>query len=70
MVLAWYSQQLLLARRSGDQQRLEKLKAERQACVDDQHRLMEAGPEEIARIAAVCTARGKELEAGETRPEL
>ncbi|MGP3990802.1 hypothetical protein [Streptomyces sp. 3N207] len=68
-VLAWYSQQLLLARRSGDQQRLEELKARRQECVEDQHRLREAGPEEIARIAAVYTARLKELEAAEPRPE-
>lgn len=66
-VIAWYSRQMLLARRTGDQRRLEELKAERQQCVDDQHRLEEAGPEEITRIADVYTARWKELEAG-TQP--
>ncbi|PBC72371.1 hypothetical protein BX261_7307 [Streptomyces sp. 2321.6] len=68
-VIAWYSRQLLHARRSGDQQRLEELKAERQECVEDQHRLREAGPEEITRIAAVYTARLNELEASEPPPE-
>ncbi|MFL4496481.1 hypothetical protein ACJ6WD_35365 [Streptomyces sp. VTCC 41912] len=62
-VLAWYSEQLLLARRSGDQQRLEELKARRLECVEDQHRLREAGPEETARITAVYAALLKELEA-------
>jgi hypothetical protein len=68
-VIAWYSRQLLLARRSGDEQRLEELKARRQECVEDQNRLREAGPEEIARIAAVYAARLKELEASEAQPE-
>ncbi|MBO3681698.1 hypothetical protein [Streptomyces sp. NEAU-YJ-81] len=69
MVIAWYSRQLLLARRSGDQQRLEEFKARRQECVEDQHRLRDAEPEETARIAAAYTARLKELEADEPRPE-
>ncbi|MGG7568838.1 hypothetical protein [Streptomyces sirii] len=69
-VIAWYSQHLLLARRSGDEQLLEELKTRRQECVEDQHRLREAGPEEIARIAAAYTARLKELEAAEPQPEL
>ncbi|MEE6269117.1 hypothetical protein V2E29_26210 [Streptomyces diastatochromogenes] len=64
-VIAWYSRQLLLARRSGDQQRLEELKARRQDCEEDQHRLQDAGPKEITRIAAEYTARLKELEAAE-----
>ncbi|MGW7261286.1 hypothetical protein [Streptomyces sp. NPDC054834] len=68
-VIAWYSRQLLLARRSGDEQRLEELKARRQDCVEDQNRLREVGPEEIARIAAVYAARLKELEASEAQPE-
>ncbi|MEU1628292.1 hypothetical protein ABZ746_23770 [Streptomyces sp. NPDC020096] len=67
-VIAWYSRALLLARRSGDQQGLEELKAQRQACVEDQHRLKDATPEETARIAAVYTTRWKELESAE-RPE-
>ncbi|MGP4091290.1 hypothetical protein [Streptomyces sp. KR55] len=68
-VIAWYSRALLLARRSGDQQRLEELKARRQECVEDQHRLRDAGPEETSRIAADYAARLKELEATEPRPE-
>lgn len=68
-VIAWYSRVLLLARRSGDQQRLEELKAQRQTCVADQHRLQDAGPEEIARIAAEYATRLKELEAAEQRGE-
>ncbi|MFF5188747.1 hypothetical protein ACFY30_34115 [Streptomyces sp. NPDC000345] len=68
-VIAWYSRQLLLARRSGDEQRLEELKARRQECVEDQNRLRTAGPDEITRIAAVYAARLKELEASEAQPE-
>jgi hypothetical protein len=62
-VIAWYGQELLRARRSGDQQRLEELKTQRQKCVEDQIRLRDAGPEEAARIAGVYTERLKELEA-------
>ncbi|MBL1086768.1 hypothetical protein JK359_33215 [Streptomyces actinomycinicus] len=68
-VIAWYSRALLLARRAGDQQRLEELKAQRQKCVEDQHRLQDAGPEETTRIATDYAARLKELEATEPRPE-
>ncbi|MEU7222321.1 hypothetical protein [Streptomyces chrestomyceticus] len=67
-VLAWYSRRMLLARRTGDQQRLEELTAERQQGVDDQHRLEEAGPEEITRIASAYAARLRKLEAAETQP--
>ncbi|WP_382466500.1 hypothetical protein ACFIN9_40910 [Streptomyces noursei] len=67
-VIAWYSKQLLLARHSGDEQRLEQLKAQRLECVEDQRRLDEAGPQEITRIATAYTARWKELDAA-TPPE-
>ncbi len=67
-VIAWYSRQMLLARRAGDQHRLEELKSRWQQCVDDQHRLEGAGPEEITRIADVYTAHWKELEGTETQP--
>ncbi|MFI0226378.1 hypothetical protein [Streptomyces lydicus] len=56
-------------RASGDQQRLGELKAQRQECLEDQDRLRQAGPEEITRIAALYTARLKELEASEPPPE-
>ncbi|MCQ8835804.1 hypothetical protein [Streptomyces malaysiensis] len=69
MVIAWYSRQLLLARRSGDQQRLDELKTRRQECVEDQHRLRDAEPEEVGRIADVYTERLKELEASESQAE-
>ncbi|GAA3372618.1 hypothetical protein GCM10017744_104860 [Streptomyces antimycoticus] len=69
LVIAWYSRALLLARRSGDQQRLEELKMQRQKCVEDQQRLQDAGPKEIARIAAEYATRLKELEAAEPGPE-
>ncbi|MFL4908187.1 hypothetical protein ACJ6WF_34515 [Streptomyces sp. MMS24-I2-30] len=68
-VLAWYSQQRLLARRSGDHRRLEELTTQRQRCLDDQNRLHDAGPEEIARIAADYAARLKELESSEPQAE-
>lgn len=68
-VLAWYSQQMLLARRSGDQERLGELTEQRQSCVEDQDRLEDAGPEEIARIAADYAARLEELESVEPQEE-
>lgn len=68
-VLAWYSQQLLPARRSGDQQLLQELLTRRQECVKDQQRLKDAGPEETARIAADYADRLKNLEGTEPRPE-
>ncbi|MFG2290751.1 hypothetical protein ACGFOU_32315 [Streptomyces sp. NPDC048595] len=49
--------------------RVEELKAHRQECVEDQHRPGDAEPDEVTRIAAVYTARLKELEAAEPRPE-
>lgn len=68
-VIAWYSRALLLARRSGDQQRLEELKMQRQKCLEDQRRLQDVGPEETARIAAVYTTLLKELEDAEPPAE-
>ncbi|GAA0896803.1 MULTISPECIES: hypothetical protein [Streptomyces violaceusniger group] len=68
-VIAWYGRALLLARRSGDQQRLEELKAQRQKCVEEQQRLQDAGPKEIARIAAEYATRLKELESTDQRGE-
>ncbi|MFF7764152.1 hypothetical protein [Streptomyces griseorubiginosus] len=64
-VIAWYNRQLLLARRSGDQQRLEELTAQRQKPVEDQARLQDAGSEEIARIAGAYSELLAELEASE-----
>jgi hypothetical protein len=68
-VIAWYNRHLLLARRSGDQRRLEELTAQRQKCVEDQARLQDAGPEEITRIADSYTELLAELEASEPPAE-
>jgi len=68
-VIAWYSRQVILARRAGEQERLDELMAQRRKCVEDQHRLRDAGSEEIARIAAEYTARLSELEAAERQDE-
>lgn len=68
-VIAWYNRQLLLARRSRDQQRLEELTRQRQKCMEDHERLQDAGPEEIARIADFYTERLTELGAAEPPAE-
>ncbi|MGA4953777.1 hypothetical protein [Streptomyces lydicamycinicus] len=68
-VLSACNRQLLHARRSGDQRRLEELKAQQQKCVEDQVRLRDAAPEEIARIAAVYNELLNELEASEPQAE-
>ncbi|MEU5417801.1 hypothetical protein [Streptomyces sp. NPDC020667] len=68
-VAAWYTTQLLLARSSGDRQRLQELMAGRQECEKDQQRLKDAGPKEIARIAADYAERLKELEGTEPSAE-
>jgi hypothetical protein len=62
-VIAWYSQQLRRERSAArpDTERIELLKADRQAAIADQRALIEAGPEEIARITAVYEARLKDL---------
>ncbi|MEU2438291.1 hypothetical protein ABZ595_19170 [Streptomyces rubradiris] len=44
-----------------DEERMEELKAGRQAVLTDQAQLVATGPEETGRIAAVCAARLKEL---------
>jgi hypothetical protein len=58
-VLAGYSRQLLAARRSGDQQRLQEVSARMQECTEDRDRLADAGPEEIERITDLYTERLK-----------
>ncbi|MEV5982809.1 hypothetical protein [Streptomyces sp. NPDC052114] len=66
-VLAWYSRQILIERRSSapDPRRLEQLMAQRQVCGEDRDRLDEAGPQEVARLAAHYTARLQELQSTE-----
>ena len=61
-VLAAYNRQLLLARRAGDEQRLEELMRQQRKCAEDRARLDDAGPEEIARIAAAYAELFKELD--------
>ncbi|WP_432004238.1 hypothetical protein [Streptomyces sioyaensis] len=69
-VLAAYSRQLLLARRAGDQQRLEELLRQQRKCAKDRARLTpDAKPEEIARIAAEYTKLFKELDASGPQAE-
>ncbi|MEV7470864.1 hypothetical protein AB0O20_30820 [Streptomyces kronopolitis] len=68
-VLAAYNRQLLLARRAGDQQRLEELMSQQRKCVEDRARLNDAGPEEISRIAALYAELLKGLDVSEPRPE-
>ncbi|AVZ70980.1 hypothetical protein SLUN_00575 [Streptomyces lunaelactis] len=62
-VLAWYNEQILKERRAPvpDEDRLERLQAERQACAADKRALEDAGPEEVSRIAADYDARFREL---------
>ncbi|CUW33352.1 hypothetical protein [Streptomyces reticuli] len=62
-VVNWYNAQLLEERRAPvpDEQRIEELKAGRQAVLADQAQLATADPEEAERIAAVYAARLKEL---------
>ncbi|MGI5485038.1 hypothetical protein [Streptomyces lavendofoliae] len=62
-VVNWYNAQLLEERRAPvpDEQRIEELKAGRQAVLADQAQLATADPEEAERIAAAYAARLKEL---------
>ncbi|MEU7553157.1 hypothetical protein AB0B01_12545 [Streptomyces sp. NPDC044571] len=62
-VVTWYSTQIAAERRAPvpDEQRIEELKAGRQAALADQAQLATADPEEAERIAAVYAARLKEL---------
>lgn len=63
-VISWYTEQILAERRRAapDEARMERLKAERAACVADRNALREADDQEVARIAAVYAARIKELD--------
>ncbi|GAA2231167.1 hypothetical protein [Streptomyces nogalater] len=62
-VVNWYNAQITKERRAPlpDEDRIEELKAGRQAALADQAQLATAGPEEAGRIAAVYAARLKEL---------
>ncbi|MFJ3840617.1 hypothetical protein ACWGHM_37145 [Streptomyces sp. NPDC054904] len=62
-VIAFYNTRITAERRSSmpDDERIEQLKAARQAAIDDQSRLETAGPGDAARIAADYAARLKGL---------
>ncbi|MGW9453993.1 hypothetical protein [Streptomyces sp. NPDC055632] len=62
-VVNWYTAQLVAEHRAPvpDEERVEKLKAGRQAALADQQQLATADPEETARIAEVYAARLREL---------
>jgi hypothetical protein len=62
-VVAWYSQEILRERSAArpDAERIERLKADQRAAVADQRALIEAGPQETARITALYEARLKDL---------
>ncbi|MEU1185206.1 hypothetical protein ABZ464_47895 [Streptomyces sp. NPDC005820] len=62
-VVGWYNAEIVAARRATvpDDERLETLKAGREAALADQAQLATADPEEAAQIAAVYAARLKEL---------
>ncbi len=62
-VVNWYNIQLLEERRAPvpDEERIEELKASREAVLADGAQLATADPEEAGRIAAVYAARLKEL---------
>jgi hypothetical protein len=62
-VLAWYNEQIFKEGRAAvpDEERLERLKTQRQLCVDDQHALDDADAGEVSRIAAAYETRFKEL---------
>ncbi|MGW1910333.1 hypothetical protein ACWCQS_06135 [Streptomyces sp. NPDC002076] len=62
-VVTWYSTQIASERRAPvpDEERIEELKAARQAALADQAQLATADPEEAERVATVYAARLKEL---------
>ncbi len=64
-VVSWYNDQLLAEQRSPvpDEERVEELRAGRQAALADQQQLATADPQEAARIAEVYAARLKEFDA-------
>lgn len=62
-VVNWYNDQIITERREPvpDEERIEELKAGREAALADQAQLATADPEEAERIAAVYAARLREL---------
>jgi hypothetical protein len=62
-VVNWYNTQIIAERRAPvpDEERIEELKAGRQAALADKAQLATADPEEAGRIAAVYAARLREL---------
>ncbi|MFF7986959.1 hypothetical protein ACFZDK_49135 [Streptomyces sp. NPDC007901] len=62
-VVGWYNSQIVAARRAPvpDDERIETLKAGREAALADQAQLATADSEEAARIAAAYAARLSEL---------
>ncbi|MFJ2406629.1 hypothetical protein ACIOUE_35620 [Streptomyces xanthochromogenes] len=66
-MISWYSQQLLVERRSDapDPHRLEELKERQRACREDRSTLEDAGPTELARITTTYEALLDNLESTE-----
>ncbi|MDX3523744.1 hypothetical protein [Streptomyces scabiei] len=62
-VVNWYNTHIITERRAPvpDEERIEELKAGRQAALADQAQLATADPEEAEQIAAVYAARLREL---------
>ncbi|MFC4506077.1 MULTISPECIES: hypothetical protein [Streptomyces] len=62
-VSTWYFEQIVKERRAAvpDTERLELLKAGLAECAADQQALEDAGPDEVAEIAARYAARSQEL---------
>ncbi|MCQ8194639.1 hypothetical protein [Streptomyces rugosispiralis] len=62
-VVNWYNTQIVTERRNPvpDEERIEKLKTDRQTVLEDRKRLETADPKETAQIAARYAARLKEL---------
>ncbi|WP_432088471.1 hypothetical protein [Streptomyces sp. bgisy095] len=62
-VIGWYNTQLIAEQRSPslDPERIEELRAGRQAALADQQQLVTADPQEAARIAEAYAARLKKL---------
>ncbi|WP_336054765.1 hypothetical protein [Streptomyces sp. CA2R101] len=58
-----YAEQIVIERRAAapDTERLKALKEQLAACAADREALQEAGPEEVAEIAARYAARAREL---------
>lgn len=58
-VVAWYSAQIMAEHRAPlpNEDRIEALKTARQAAIEDQQRLFDCEPAEVARLAADYAAR-------------